>query len=180
MFLFWCSISGAFCGFADDWAGELPQPPSHIPFLITTPPSSPFQPHRPRRSKYLNSIAWVYYLIQSFFQEIVLVYWSFAFLCRCAAFCWFIKLSKSSSGECREGAGVSKNRFWRSFHFIKQLALFIKKIKNKTCFWAYFIINSHVATLWPILGHGCESRALSCQGGWKVRIKLSVRRYESL
>ena len=46
--------------------------------------------------------------------------------------------------------------------------------KKKVCFWAYFIVNSHVATLWPILGHGCESRALSCQGGWKVRIKKAL------
>ena len=70
-FMFDWSISGAFCGCADDWAGELHEPSSHTPFLIMTPPSSVFTlpTWRPRRSKCLNLSFY------PLFQDIFLVYW---------------------------------------------------------------------------------------------------------
>ena len=98
----WCSISGGSCGFADDWAGWLPEPPSLIPFTIHTPLSSLFHLHRPKRRKCPTSIAPIHhftlknvgiYIIfhlkpQFYFQHIdVLIFWFPGFKYRCASFC---------------------------------------------------------------------------------------------
>ena len=67
-FMFDWSISGAFCGCADvNFMSPPPIPPSSSWLLPLQ--SSPFQPHRPRRSKCLNLSFY------PLFQDIFLVYW---------------------------------------------------------------------------------------------------------